>query len=142
MSRQRSLLRRLVSLLGASAIVFAQMAMAAHACAALFAGAAPQSVSQAAPSHESMRPGPEGAPCGEPGRPAHEDLCFHHCLTEQQSIDQHPIAFGAPVAWLVRCVEAPDHSSASRYADRDHSHALLARVTAPPLSVRNCCFRT
>jgi hypothetical protein len=139
MTLRRSL-HRLVSLLGAGAIVLAQTAMAAHACAAAFAGAAPQSLLQAAPSHAAMHPGHDGSRCGEP-EPAQSNLCFKHCLTEQQSVDQHPISFGAAVAGPVRYVEHPV-LYASLQADRGYSHALLARVTAPPLSVRNCCFRT
>jgi hypothetical protein len=131
-------MRGIVSLLAAMAILFAQAAVAAHACAAVLAGSTPAAhgAMDDAMGH-GMRDGHDGC-CDDP-RFAQDDLCFQHCLSEQQSVGDHPIAFAAPFAGTA-CYAA--HHDLSRPDIRDHSRALLAHVTAPPLSVRNCCFRT
>jgi hypothetical protein len=136
--KHRRTVRSIVSLLAATVILFAQAVVAAHACAAAFAGSAPAAhgAMDHAMSH-GMHDGHEGC-CDDP-RVVQDDLCFQHCLSEQQSVDDHPIAFAAPFAGTARYAA---HHDLSRLDLRDHSRALLAHVTAPPLSVRNCCFRT
>jgi hypothetical protein len=129
--KQRRTLRSIVSLLAAMAILFAQAAVAAHACADAFAGSMDHAMSHGVhDGHED---------CCDDLRVVQDDLCFQHCLSEQQSVGDHPIAFAAPFSGTARYAE---HHDLSRLDLKDHSRALLAHVTAPPLSVRNCCFRT
>ena len=128
--------RKLAAALAAAAMLFAQLAIAAHACAA-FAGADPMAATAAA------QKGDDASPCDEmdAGR-KNENVCFRHCEGAMQSLDHHQVAKVVPLALPLYHVDQPDRLAVFLESTRRHSHALLARITAPPLSVRNCCFRT
>jgi hypothetical protein len=131
------LLRKSSAVLAIGAILFAQIAIAAHACAAFAQGGMPAPAAMGAHG--------EGANCDEmnagQANPDPVNLCFEHCQKGFQSVDSHPVPFVLPPAAPIYVVELPDPLSALRSTPQ-YSRALLARVTAPPLAVRNCCFRT
>jgi hypothetical protein len=121
--------RRLAACIGVATLLFAQLAVAAHACVA--PAHAPVGVDAQMPCDE---PGP-----GRSGMPD-KNVCFQHCYAGPLSLDLFPAQMlgPAPAAYHVARAEP---SAAFKGLLRNHSRALLARVTAPPLSVRNCCFR-
>ena len=126
-------IRKPVALLCAGAFLFAQIAVAAHACAAV-------ATTEASGAAVAMQPGDEEVPCGEMNVEQHT-VCFHHCQDGQGTLDHHSPSQSF-VATLVYYLERPLRPVGFSSATRSYSHALLARVTAPPLSVRNCCLRT
>jgi hypothetical protein len=121
-------IRKLAACIGIATLLFAQVAVAAHACSA---PANADAVVMQMPC----------ADLGAAGSGAQDkNVCFHHCYAGPLSLDLHPaqIPPSAPVAYHA-VPEQPSAVSAGLL--RNHSRVLLARVTAPPLSVRNCCFR-
>jgi hypothetical protein len=73
--------------------------------------------------------------------PQPDSVCLQHCADTPQSFDHHSIVPVLVVAGPAYYVERSDRGAVFLQSDERHSSALLARVTAPPLSVRNCCFR-
>jgi|SRR5882672_11440047 len=125
-------IRKLVAVYCAGVLLFAQVAVAAHACAATM-----EAPGVAVAMHASH----EAAPCDPMGVGQH-NLCFRHCQDSQQTLDHHQLPSPGFVAALVYYIEPPYQLDMFSSALQSYSHALLARVTAPPLSVRNCCLRT
>lgn len=120
--------RRLTTGLAAAALLFAQLAVAAHACAA---GAEPAAVAIAE----------HGAPPCAKMDAQREDLCLQHCVDEAQSFDHHPLAPAVLAAGAAYLVDRTDRTATFLESTQRRSDALRARVTAPPLAVRNCCLR-
>jgi hypothetical protein len=123
--------RRLAATIAVAVMLFAQFAIAAHACAAIAGASLP---------HESMAMSHGDSPCEETA-PAPEKVCLEHCAGEQ-SVDNHPASPAVPALAPMGTVAQADASDLSLHSTQSYSHALLARVTAPPLAVRHCCFRT
>lgn len=67
------------------------------------------------------------------------NLCHAHCQTGHQSADKHelpsPVAFSALPANFSLQIAFPVFSEAPLQAPH------LQRTTAPPVAIRNCCFR-
>lgn len=126
-------LRRLIVTVGGAAMVIVQVAMAAQAC---MLAAAPEAPAQAAMSHED----PQQAPCHEMEGNTPQNHCAQRCDVVKQSPDHQPVSF-TPVLSAIHPIE-PSARRPVESVRKEPSQALLARATAPPLSVRNCCFRT
>lgn len=126
------IMRKWIALLGVSAILFAQIAVAAYACPAFASSQVNEQVTAMDMSNTE-------APCAEMDV-KQANLCVEHCQYGQQSLD-HPVT---PVVFavadlpyvLARLGDPVVVESTQQYAQ-----SLLTRTTAPPLSVRNCCFR-
>lgn len=118
--------RAFVALCAIASLLSMQLAVAAYVCPH-DRGAAVMDVAQDEPGcHEMDRANPA--------------LCFAHCQQQVQSIDK-PVALTVPAAmpsWL-RAALVP--VAAAFVATAKDQHSLLARSTAPPLAIRNCCFR-
>jgi hypothetical protein len=131
MTRNRR--HRLITVLFALvSLLFMQLAVAGYAC--------PGSGSKIA---EAAAMAETGMPCAE-SMPLRMDdqqpnLCHAHCQAGQQSADKYqppaPIALGALPADFSLQVAIPVFSEAPLQAPH------LQRTTAPPVSIRNCCFR-
>jgi hypothetical protein len=131
MTRNRR--HRLITVLFALvSLLFMQLAVAGYAC--------PGSGSKVA---EAAAMAEAGLPCAE-SMPLNMDdqqpnLCHAHCQAGQQSADKYqtpaPIVFGALLADFSLQVAIPVFSEAPLQAPH------LQRTTAPPVSIRNCCFR-
>ena len=84
-----------------------------------------------------------GMPCAESMPLTMDDeqpsLCHAHCQTGQQSAGTHelpsPVALSALPAVFALPVIVPVFSGAPLQAPH------LKRTTAPPVAIRNCCFR-
>jgi len=111
-------------------LLFMQLAVAGYACPV------ESKVSDIAAMAEA------GMPCA--GEMASADteqpgLCRAHCQSAQQSVEkvQPPTPMGAVATGATYAIEparvfAPAHPAQA---------PLLLRSTAPPIAVRNCCFR-
>jgi hypothetical protein len=131
MSRNRR--TRLITVLFALvSLLFMQLAVAGYVC--------PGSGSKIA---EAAAMAEAGMPCAE-AMPLNMDdqqtnLCHAHCQAGQQSADKYqppaPVALGALPADFSLQAAIPVFSEAPLQAPH------LRRTTAPPVSIRNCCFR-
>jgi hypothetical protein len=126
-------MRKFVAVLGSAAVLFTQVAMAAHACVTRALDDAATSMAMSQPSHES-------SPCAamEGERINH---CQQHCDSAQQSLDHAQPASFMPALVEIYRIELTDPHVVP-HANGRHLQALLARSTAPPLAVQYCCFRT
>lgn len=68
-------------------------------------------------------------------------LCHAHAFAQQQSLDQHELppvpAFIPTILTLI----FQDVALARLAPGAEPSEPVLAHATAPPLAIRNCCFR-
>jgi hypothetical protein len=113
------------------ALLFAHTALAAYICPGSAKAAQVADMAQA------------GMPCAESMSLAMDDeqpsLCHAHCQAAQQSADNYQLPILATLAELGAVLTV---TFASASADAPLLQApLLRRATAPPLAVRNCCFR-
>lgn len=123
--------RLLTVMLSLWAVLFAQTALAGYACPGTAKAAQIAQMVQA------------GMPCAESMSRAMDDeqpgLCHAHCQAAQQSADNYQLPTLATLAELGAVLTV---TFASAIADAPLLQApLLRRATAPPLAVRNCCFR-
>ena len=113
-------------------LLFMQLAVARYVC--------PSTVTSGDQSGMVMA---NGMPCAESmamamdaAQPA---LCHAHCLADQQSFDKYelpaPIAISAMPANFRLSVVVPEFSGVALQAPH------LMHATAPPVAIRNCCFR-
>lgn len=113
-------------------LLFMQLAVASYAC--------PQDASKVTQVKIMAE---ANMPCAESMVMALDEnqpsLCHAHCQAGQQSADKHelpsPVAITAWPADFSLEVSLPVFSRAPLQAPHLH------RTTAPPLAIRNCCFR-
>ncbi len=107
-------------------LLFMQLAVASYACPSAVSKVAEAGMSRADSMSLSM----------DDGQPS---LCQAHCQTGQQSADTHelpsPVALTALPAAFTLPVTVPVFSRAPLQTPH------LKRTTAPPVAIRNCCFR-
>jgi hypothetical protein len=114
-------------------ILFMQLAVASYACPALNVG---HEQSAQAVAVENMG---DMASCDEidPDEPS---LCYAHDQAGNQSLDKPGVPplqpFLAIGFWLPLTQAAAPHP-----VPADHQSTSLKHATAPPLAIRNCCFR-
>jgi hypothetical protein len=115
-------LRRLTAWLALLAVVFLQLATAAHACDRLEGRSAPSPVVAEA-----------GAPCehmGMPASPTRSGVCQEHCKADSQLVDPHsPVAVAECAAVLAVFQELPSDTGAGT----SRSALVVPRATAPPV---------
>jgi hypothetical protein len=115
-------------------MLFMQLAVAGYACPSFNLGQIGESVSMSMDDDQAM-PGCAGTDKAQPS------LCHANDQAGNQSLDKpsmpHVQPFMAAVLTLVfRNIEFTGNST-----EIQPNALLLARSTAPPLSIRNCCFR-
>ena len=124
--------RLITALFALVSLLFMQLAVASYACPAVASKAA-----------EVAAMAEAGMPCAESMKlnmdDAQPNLCQAHCQVSQQSADKHelppPVAIGALPADYTAPVSIPVFLEAPLQAPH------LKRTTAPPVAIRNCCFR-
>jgi len=124
---------RLITVLFALvSLLFMQLAVAGYACSG-----SESKIAEAAAMAEAGMPCAESMPLSMDDQQS--NLCHAHCQAGQQSADKYqspaPIPLGALPANFSLQVAFPVFSEGPLQA----SH--LQRTTAPPVSIRNCCFR-
>ena len=120
--------RKLVSLLGIVAVLFAQFAVSAYACPMQFMGMDEAADVVGAPETSSS-----GRDLESPA------LCQKHCENGQQNVNDapQPLAFvSLAPAFVVMLPVVPAATSTATAPTPSLLHA-----TSPPHSIRNCCFR-
>ena len=124
--------RLTIVLVALVSLLFMQLAVAGYICP----GAASKMAEAAAMADAGM-------PCAE-SMAIHMDdeqpgLCHAHCQGEQASADKHESPPPAPIGALLPDFTIPVIIKAFSEAPLQAPH--LQRTTAPPISIRNCCFR-
>ena len=118
-------------LLALISLLFMQLALAGYSCPGV-----ESKVQQAAAMAEA------GMPCARTMSMSMDDeqpgLCHAYGQAGQQASDNHPlqvpvVALPPGLAFERASLEAPVRSAPQA--------SLLARATAPPLAIRNCCLR-
>ena len=135
-ARKRS--RAVLSWLALIAMLFAQLALAAYACAEPGKVVAPcPAGSKAAAAMEA------GLPCHDPGAATAIDdasqLCWKHCYGFDQSADRGDLAAPGPALTALYPLPAVAHSP-ERVQPRADPH--LPRATSPPPAISFCCLRS
>ena len=128
--------KRLVTVLFALAnLLFMQLAMAGYSC--------PGGLTKVVKVTEVATMAQAGMPCTESMALTMDDeqpsLCHAHCQADQQSVDKYQLPGLASLADLATDFPLPRFTPALLGAPLQAP--LLRRTTAPPLAVRNCCFR-
>ena len=124
--------RLLTVLFALVSLLFMQLAVAGYVCP----GAGSKIAETAAMAEAGM-------PCAE-SMPLQMDeeqpgLCHAHCQAGQASVDKHESPLAAPIGAL-----PPDFTIAviiQVFSEAPLQAPHLQRTTAPPISIRNCCFR-
>ena len=123
--------RKLLALFGVWVMLFAQLAMAAHACMEMEPA---QAISMAAAVAEIS------PPCHEPD-PGELNACVTNCQAVVQASPDTQFTPGAALMPVLAYSIARQDLPPAIISDQGYSQALLKRVTAPPAMVRNCCLR-
>ena len=115
-------------------ILFMQLAVASYVCPALTIGHA-----QSGQSVGNMAVG-EMASCDEidPDEPS---LCFAHDQVGNQSLDKPGVPPLQPFVSVGFWLPLTLLRTAPVTVQASHQTTFLEYATAPPLAVRNCCFR-
>ncbi|MDP3841548.1 MAG: hypothetical protein Q8Q81_02985 [Oxalobacteraceae bacterium] len=128
--------RFVATLLALISVLFTQLAVAGYVCPSMEIGQAIGSIAASAvPIDHHAVGGCEG------GESAKTELCQHQSQVSKQSLDKPELPHVSPfmATMLVQAVSHAD--SGFRSIDRPAEANFLTRTTAPPLSIRNCCFR-
>ncbi len=118
-----------------ASLLFMQFAVAAYSCPGGFA--------TGVKAADTTLMAQADMPCAESMTLAMDDeqpsLCHAHCQAGQQSADKYQLPGFAAMADLGTDFPLPRVAPLSIGATLQAP--LLRRITAPPLAVRNCCFR-
>ncbi|MBI2728495.1 MAG: hypothetical protein HYX42_19835 [Polaromonas sp.] len=131
MSRNRHS-RLITVLIALTSLLFMQLAIAGYAC--------PGTGTKAAEIAAMTK---TGMPCAESMDMSMDDtqpnLCHAHCQAGQQSADKYQTPIPPAIDTLPPdlTVQVIPHLFAQAPLQPPH----LQRTTAPPLAIRNCCFR-
>ena len=113
-------------------MLFMQLAVAGYACPELNIGLTGKPVAMSADA--GSMPGCAGMDAAQPS------LCHAHAQAGKQSLDKPELpqvqSFVAALTLVFDDIE-PAYSTIAAQPDS----VLLTRSSAPPLSIRNCCFR-
>lgn len=121
-------------------MLFMQLAVAAYACPGLTGTEGRTLVVEAATLDQVSMDQTDMSDC--PGKDtAQPSLCHAHDHSGNQSLDKPLLPDVVPFipSALVTKLVALDPANRPAYFSPDST--LLLRTTAPPLSIRNCCFR-
>ncbi len=127
--------RVVAALIALFSMLFMQFAVASYACPMLTMGQADAAIAMSADSADQGMAGCTGMDTTQPS------LCHAHDHAGHQSLDKPELpqvqAFVATgLALTVSSIELAHPPAAT-----PSQASSLTRTTAPPLSIRNCCFR-
>lgn len=117
------------------ALLFAQLATAAHACPALVSSMRAPGASM--PCFDAME---DGTPHSmDPDQPA---LCHEHCNPSAKAVDSgNAPALAAPPMFAVLTIATSDDDAAPAASAWRHQLRLRERTRPPAHSVLHCCWR-
>jgi hypothetical protein len=132
LSRQSRFVAALIALLS---VLFTQFAVASYACPGLTMDHAGIAVAMAPVANDDSMEGCMGMDKEQP------HLCHAYDQAGDQSLDKPgvpPLQAFVPMALVLTLVI----TDTAILPIHEHTElSLLTRTTAPPLSIRNCCFR-
>jgi hypothetical protein len=126
------LVRALVALFG---MLFMQLAVAGYLCPK--SEQAPAEMAMAMP----MTPDAQNMPGCDQLDPVQPILCHAQAHASQQSLDKPPLPDVQPFIPGALALVIQSFEPAYGAPVRPLLNTFLAHPTAPPLSIRNCCFR-
>jgi hypothetical protein len=130
--RKHRFLPALIALFG---MLFMQLAVASYACPGLRAGDASQSMVESVEVSNPM----SGCNQLDSEQPA---LCHAHCQDGSSSLSKHETQAVSPTLVLIATlVHGLEPAMTPALPGAEPSPSLLQRATAPPISIRHCCFR-
>jgi hypothetical protein len=118
-------------LLALASLLFMQLAIASYSCEA--------SLDQVGKAAVIAAMAQADMPCDEAMSDDHSNLCHAHCKADPQTADKYQVPAVPSLADLANDFPLPIVTPAPVGALLQAP--LLRRTTAPPLAVRNCCFR-
>jgi hypothetical protein len=128
-------IQRLAARIGIAVLLFAQLAVSAHACTAL-TGPLDDTRAVAADSLHAAMPGCEEADSNDSGNSV---LCLKHCQSDSQSVNTSSQAgvpaVALPPPLIVAQIRRPCET------DNPVLASLLERETSPPPLLRFCVLR-
>jgi hypothetical protein len=124
--------RVLAAIITIFSLLFTQLALASYSCPGLNVVEAPM----VAPDVSDM-----SGCAGMNMKTPQPGLCHAHCKAETQTADtvQAPLVQPFVAAQFTVVLSASESVAPSHVSQPED--VLLKRSTAPPLSIRNCCFR-
>jgi hypothetical protein len=133
LSRPSRLVAALIVLIS---MLFAQLAIAGYACPSFNTASSGDSMSMSMNSSgDQAMPGCMGSDKLQPS------LCRAQDQNSNQSLDKPVTPHVSPFLASAFTLIFRNIALASASADPQPQTLLLTRSTAPPLSIRNCCFR-
>ena len=126
--------RLFAALLVLVSMLFMQLAVAGYACPSLNVGPVGETMSMSTDGDQAMA-GCEGIDKSQPS------LCHAHYQAGNQSLDKPPAPHVPPFVAAALTLVFINIAHVSNSTVAQPNSLLLARSTAPPLSIRNCCFR-
>jgi hypothetical protein len=124
--------RVIAALITIFSLLFTQLALAAYECPELNVA---KSVAMATDAAKMPGCANMDMTMDSPG------LCHSHCEAEDQTADTPQVPLVQPFVAAELTVVLSVAESVSQCDTVQPESALLKRSTAPPLTIRNCCFR-
>lgn len=134
MNRSRHF-RRVAALIALIGMLFMQYAVASYSCPMSQAGQGIAAVAMSIDSADQGMPGCLGMDGVQP------NLCNAYDQGGNQSLDKPDLPQVKPFLTAGLAVSLIPIDDASQSTVLPPAAVLLTRATAPPLSIRNCCFR-
>lgn len=126
--------RILTALIALFSLLFMQVAVASYACPGLQGAGSSDSVAGA----EEPMAGMPGCDQPDPAQPA---LCHAHCLDGKTSLDKPEPPSVSAATPIVSAILVPLLPLLAEARPAPQQPFFLHRTTAPPISIRHCCFR-
>lgn len=127
--------RFVAALIALFSMLFMQLAVASYACPGLKMGQDSKAVAMVADTANQNMSGCTGMDMEQPG------LCHAHDHAGNQSLDKPELPQVQPFMAVGLTLTLIPIEIAYRPLVSHPEDLLLTRATAPPLSIRNCCFR-
>lgn len=131
-SRQFRFVAALIALFG---MLFMQFAVASYACTGLQMGQGGDAVAMSSDAADQNMAGCQGMDTAQPS------LCHAHDQVGNQSLDKPGTPQVQPFLAIGLGLPLIPIDVVSRPTVTSPETVQLTRATAPPLSIRNCCFR-
>lgn len=132
LSRQCRVITALIALIG---VLFTQLAVAAYVCPNFQITDTNAVHAMSGPSKSHHMPG-----CGMTDM-VYPSLCHAHAHPGAQSLDVPQLPHVSPFMTLTLQAIVVDDSELQQAIAASIPPLILARSTAPPLSIQHCCFR-
>jgi hypothetical protein len=131
--------RALAALIALICMLFSQLAVAGYLCPSMQIAHAVETAAMAAMAEQHRQHQMDVCHSGDQAEPA--PVCQEHGQTAVQSLDKPEVPNVSPFVARALVLTLEYDGPAPRIESPPPADLLLARTTAPPISIRNCCFR-